>query len=180
MRSQKSLNEINPKIQAIKEKFKNDKSAQSAEILKLYRDNKINPFAGCLPLVIQIPILFALYKAFGTGFNGESLNFLYSFIANPGVINHVSFGFLDITKPNHILTIVTGIAQFIQVKTNPSMNSGAAKETQAMNKQMMYMFPAIIVIVGWNLPAALMIYWTTATLASMAEQVYIKRIIDKK
>ena len=103
MKSQRAMNEMNPKLQAIKEKFKNDKNAQSAEILKLYRENNINPAAGCLPLLIQLPVLIALYRAFGSGFNPERLDALYSFIQNPGTINPISLGFINITMPNHVL-----------------------------------------------------------------------------
>src|SRR3989338_7982792 len=64
VRSQKALSQLNPKLQEIKQKFKNDKTAQSAETMKIYKENNINPLAGCLPLLIQLPIIFALYQAF--------------------------------------------------------------------------------------------------------------------
>ncbi|MDO8658824.1 MAG: YidC/Oxa1 family membrane protein insertase, partial [Candidatus Levybacteria bacterium] len=64
VRSQKAMNQLSPKLQEIKQKFKDDKSAQSVETMKLYKENNINPLAGCLPLIIQLPILIALYQAF--------------------------------------------------------------------------------------------------------------------
>ncbi len=174
-RSQKALNELNPKINEIKEKYKKDTQTQSAEILKLYKENKVNPLAGCLPLLIQIPILIALYRAFMAGLNGDSLSLLYSFVQNPGQINPISLGFIDITVKNRILAVIAGGAQFIQMRQNVRSMSGATKEVQAMNSQMLYMFPIMIIIIGWSLPAGLIIYWIAATLVSLAEQLIIKR-----
>jgi len=183
IRSQRALSRINPKMKEIREKFKNDAQAQSAAIMNLYKENNINPLSGCLPLLIQLPILIALYQAFGAGFKPENLELLYSFVKNPGSINAISFGFLDITKSSPILTITAGISQFFQLKQNSSLmgqaggagGSGGQKEIQAMNKQMLYFFPVMIIIIGWNLPAGLLLYWLVTTAFSVGEQMYIKR-----
>lgn len=180
IRSQRALNKINPKIKEIKEKFKNNAQAQSAAIMNLYKEHNVNPLAGCLPLLIQLPILIALYQAFGAGFKPESLSLIYAFIGNPGHIEPISLGFLDITTKSAILAIVTGGFQFLQLKQNTAMmKSGSGdpgqKEIQALNSQMLYFFPVIIIIIGWNLPAGLLLYWLTTTLFSMSEQTYIKR-----
>ena len=169
-------------MKEIKEKFKNDTQAQSAAIMQLYKENNINPLSGCLPLLIQLPILIALYQAFGAGFKPENLGLLYSFVQNPGQINTISFGFLDITKSSAVLAIVTGCFQYLQLKQNSNMMSSAdksgqpdgQKEMQALNKQMLYFFPIIIIIIGWNLPVGLIIYWLTTTVFSMGEQSYIR------
>src|SRR3990167_600999 len=114
VRSQKAISLLNPKLQEIKQKFKNDKSAQSVETMKLYKDHNINPLAGCLPLLIQLPILIALYQAFIAGLKPENLGLLYGFVSNPGAINKISFGFIDITSKIPILAIFAGGAQFVQ------------------------------------------------------------------
>lgn len=183
IRSQRSLNKINPALNEIKDKFKNDAQAQSAAIMQFYKENNINPLAGCLPLLIQLPILIALYQAFGAGFKQESLALLYSFIDNPGNIQPISLGFLDVTTRNIILALITGAFQFIQLKQNSAMTKltgpkldqkGQQKDIQALNTQMLYFFPIIIIIIGWNLPAGLLLYWITTTLFSIGEQYYIK------
>ncbi len=177
IKSQKALSSVNSQVKEIKEKFKHDKAAQSAEIMKLYKDNNINPLAGCLPLIIQLPILIGLYRAFIAGFKPESLSMLYSFVSNPGHIEKISLGFIDITAKNHILAILSGISQFFQLKTN-SANASVGDpndQAQALNKQMLYFFPVMIIIIGWNLPAGLVIYWLTTTAFSILEQMYIKR-----
>ncbi|MBI2065297.1 MAG: YidC/Oxa1 family membrane protein insertase [Candidatus Yanofskybacteria bacterium] len=178
-KSQRAMAKINPSLKAIKEKFKNDSQAQSAAIMNLYKENNVNPLSGCLPLIIQLPILIALYKAFGAGFKPESLDLLYGFIGNPGTINTISLGFLNIGSKNAVLAVLTGVFQFLQLRQNnatmAAVSSDGNKEMQAMNKQMLYFFPVMIIIIGWNLPAGLLLYWVTTTLFSMGEQVYIQR-----
>lgn len=176
VRSQKALSQLNPKIQEIKQKFKDDKAAQSAETMKLYKDNNINPLSGCLPLIIQLPILIALYQAFIAGLKPENLNLLYRFVSNPGVVNKISFGFIDITSKMPLLAIFAGAAQFVQAWGTKAQNKGSSanKEMAALNSQMLYFFPIMIIIIGWNLPAGLVLYWITTTLFSVLEQLYIK------
>ena len=176
VRSQKAMSLLNPKLQEIKQKFKNDKSAQSVETMKLYKENNINPLAGCLPLLIQLPILIGLYQAFIAGLKPENLSLLYGFISNPGVVNKISFGFLDITAKMPLLAIFAGAAQFVQAWAAKAQNQGSSpnKEMAALNSQMLYFFPIMIIIIGWNLPAGLVLYWVTTTGFSILEQLYIK------
>jgi YidC/Oxa1 family membrane protein insertase len=178
--SQRAISKINPKIKEIKEKFKNDSQAQSVAVMKLYKDNNVNPLSGCLPLLIQLPILIALYSAFGSGFKPENLEFVYNFITRPEHINAMSFGFLDITVKNHILVFFTGGLQYLQLSQNQALmkgsgDAGPQQEVQALSKQMLYFFPVMIIIIGWNLPAGLLLYWMTTTLFSIGEQAYIKK-----
>ncbi len=176
-RSQKAMAGISSKVNEIKNRLKHDKTAQSAEIMKLYKDNNINPLAGCLSMLVQIPVLIGLYRAFIAGFKPESLGMLYSFINNPGHINNISLGFIDISAKSHPLAILSGVSQFFQLKTN--LNNTATgdpnDQAQALNKQMLYFFPVMIIIIGWNLPAGLVVYWLTTTVFSVLEQVYIRR-----
>ena len=176
VRSQKAMSLLNPKLQEIKQKFKDDKSAQSIETMKLYKDNNINPLSGCLPLLIQLPILIALYQAFIAGLKPENLNMLYNFVVNPGVINKISFGFIEITSKMPLLAIFAGGAQFVQAWATKAQNQGSNlnKEMAALNSQMLYFFPIMIVVIGWNLPAGLVLYWITTTVFSILEQLYIK------
>jgi YidC/Oxa1 family membrane protein insertase len=177
--SQRALSKINPKIKEIKDKHKNDTQAQSAAIMKLYKDNNINPLSGCLPLLVQIPILIALYSAFGAGFKPENLSLIYEFIGKPENINPISFGFLNISASSPIMALITGGFQYLQLNQSQSLMKGSSgdggqQEIQALSKQMLYFFPVIIIIIGWNLPAGLLLYWMTTTLFSIGEQTFIK------
>ncbi|HEY4474316.1 MAG TPA: YidC/Oxa1 family membrane protein insertase, partial [Candidatus Paceibacterota bacterium] len=149
---------------------------QSAEIMKLYKDHNINPLAGCLPILIQLPILIALYQAFIAGLKPENLGLLYGFISNPGVVNKISLGFLDITSKMPFLAVFAGGAQFLQAWVTKAQNQGSNlnKEMAALNSQMLYFFPIMIIVIGWNLPAGLVLYWITTTFFSILEQLYIK------
>ncbi len=180
LQSQKKLNELNPKIQQIKEKYKNDPKAQSEATLVLYRENGINPIAGCLPLLIQLPILIGLYQAFINGLKPDSLNYLYSFIHNPGAIDQISFGFINVASKMPLLAVVAGGLQFIQAKKSAAQtkNSGASNQMKALNSQMLYFFPVMIIIIGWNLPAGLLLYWLATTAFSIGEMMLVNKRHD--
>src|SRR4030066_959163 len=105
IRSQKVLSELQPKIKEIQEKYKNDKEKQTKEMMALYQREKINPFGGCLPLLIQLPILVALYRVFWKGLQPEAMEKLYSFVPNPGAIDPTFFGVLNLAEPNFIVAL---------------------------------------------------------------------------
>ena len=81
--SQREMNKLQPKIKELQDKHKNDKPALGQATMQLYKENKVNPFSGCLPLLIQLPVLIALYGALQSGLKPESLNGLYSFVGHP-------------------------------------------------------------------------------------------------
>jgi YidC/Oxa1 family membrane protein insertase len=114
IKSQKMLSELQPKIQEIQQKYKNDKEKQAKEMMSLYQKEKINPFGGCLPLLIQLPILIALYRVFWRGLQPGVISHLYSFVPNPGVINPIFFGLINLAESNFGLAIFAGISQFFQ------------------------------------------------------------------
>lgn len=180
IKSQQLLKELTPEIEEVKQKFKDDKTAQSAAILKLYKDNNVNPLAGCLPLLIQLPILIALYQVFIKGITEESLALLYGFISAPEVINHNFLGLFDVIQRSRLLTLVAGGLQFIQSRQSMTLQAdggsppAGGKEMAALSKQMLYFFPIMIIIIGWNLPAGLILYWIATTLFSVGEQFWIR------
>ena len=177
IKSQQSLKELSPKIEEIKTKFKNDTAAQSAAIMKLYKENNVNPLAGCLPLLIQLPILIALYQVFIKGITTESLGLLYGFVTAPEIISHNFLGLFDITQASRLLTVIAGGLQFIQSKQSMALqaDSGSNKEMAALSKQMLYFFPVMIIIIGWNLPAGLILYWIATTVFSIFESRFVSR-----
>ncbi len=180
IKSQKALQDIQPKINELKVKYKDDKEAMSREMMKIYKENKVNPFSSCLPLLIQLPFLFAVYRVFMSGLTKESFDALYSFIPNPEHINAISFGFLDLSKPQIALAVLAGLAQFMQTKmltrTKPAIKGDGSKDegmASMMNKQMMFMMPILTVIIGMSLPGGLALYWLTTTLLMVAQQYYL-------
>ncbi len=185
VRGQKELKQLEPKLNEIKKKYAEDKEKQTKAIMNLYKENKVNPFSSCLPLLIQLPILIAVFQVFKTGLTDVNLP-VYSFIHNPGAFNTLGFGFLALSTPNIFLAAITGIAQYIQTSMLSSTNlpkSVSKKEEAkdenmmtAMNKQMKFMMPIMTIVIGSTLPSGLMIYWLTGIVFAILEQ----KIIFKK
>jgi len=179
IKAQKSLQDLQPKINAMKEQYKDDKQKQGQAMIQLYKDHKINPFSSCLPLLIQLPFLIAVFQVFRDGLNNK-LSLVYPFIERPEAINTLAFGFLDLSKPNIYLAILAGLAQFWQAKMMMTKRAavkseGAKDEDMAaiMNKQMLYFMPALTVFIGWTLPGGLTMYWFIVTLLTAVQQLII-------
>ncbi|NUM25933.1 MAG: membrane protein insertase YidC [Candidatus Buchananbacteria bacterium] len=179
IRSQKALQELQPKMDAIKKQYKDNKEAQAKALMDLYKQEKINPLSSCLPLLVQLPFLIAVFHVFSRGLSSESLDLLYPFIQNPGHLNPISLGFFDLSKPNIILAVLTGLAQFFQskmlVSTKQPKVPGAKDEDMmaAMNKQMLYFMPLMTVVIGASLPAGLLVYWFVTTVLTVLQQQLI-------
>lgn len=174
-RAQRAMNKLAPELERIKAQHKNDNAAQSEAVMKLYKDNGVNPLAGCLPLFIQLPLLIGLYRVFILVIKPQALTLLYSFVPHPATINHLILGLLDISTPSRVLALVAGALQFALGRLMSATQQGAPAAAAAMNKQMMYLLPVIIIVIGWSLPAGLSLYWGITTLFSIGEQLYIRR-----
>ena len=176
IKSQKALQDLQPKIDEIKKQYVNDKVGLSKATMDLYKENKVNPFSSCLPLLIQLPFLWAVYRVFSDGIS-NNLNLVYSFVHRPEFINTFSFGFLDLAKPNIYLAILAGAAQFLQAKMmitkKPAIKSPGAKDENMMaimNKQMLFIMPAVTVFIGLSLPGGLTLYWFVITILTALQQ----------
>lgn len=179
--SQKAMTLVQPKIKEMQEKYKDNRAKQAEEMMKLYREYKVNPFSGFLNLLIQIPILFALYKVFMAGFDPNSLNGLYGFVNHPGTIDPMFIGLLDLSKASPVLAVIAGILQFIQTKmmmgkTTPtqSKKSNEPDFSKIMHHQMLYILPVLTVVIAWKFPAGLPLYWVVTTLFSIGQQYYME------
>lgn len=172
-RSQKMMADLAPEIERVKQQHP-EKAAQSEAVMKLYKERGVNPLAGCLPLLLQLPILIGMYRVFLDIFKPESLSKLYAFVPNPGTVNHFFLGLMDISVPSPAFAILAGILQFFQAKIAAG-NQPQTGPSASLNKQMAYLFPVMIIIISWNLPAGLALYWIVTTLFSIGEQLYLKR-----
>lgn len=173
-RSQRAMAQLAPHIEKLKAEHKGNTTAQSEAVMKLYKEKGVSPLAGCLPLLLQLPILIGVYRVFLNIFKPETLDLLYSFVPHPGTINHVMLGLLDISKSNPVLAILAGVTQFLQARAAMT-NQPATPQTAALNTQMTYLLPVMIVVISWNLPAGLALYWIATSLWSIGEQLYLKR-----
>lgn len=183
LKSQKALQELQPKIEELKSRHKDDKEALAKAMMELYQKEKVNPLASCLPLLIQLPILIALYRVLLAGFGTETLSELYGFVANPGEINHIFFGVIDLSVSSLYLAVLAGYFQFMQ--TRMLMHARPPKQVQgkkgamdesmlaSMNKSMLMFMPIITVVIGATLPAGLTLYWVTVNIVSILQQQFV-------
>lgn len=186
IKSQKSLQDLQPKLDELKKKYKDDKVALSQATMDLYKEHKVNPFSSCLPLLIQLPFLIAVFRVFRDGVNSH-LDLVYPFITNPDSINMISFGVVDLSVRNIPLAIIAGLAQFWQSKMmiakKPEIKTKGAKDENmaaVMSKQMMYIMPIITIIIGMSLPGGLTLYWFVLTLFTVFQQLIIFKKVNKK
>lgn len=188
IKSQKSLQDLQPKINEIKKKYQDNKQLQGQAMIDLYKENKVNPFSSCLPLLIQFPFLIAVFQVFRDGLNNH-LGLVYSFINKPEAINTIAFGFLNLSKPNVYLAVLAGLAQFWQAKMmiakQPKVANitGSKDEDMAviMNKQMLYFMPILTVFIGITLPGGLSLYWLLTTLLTGLQQsIVFKKLAPGK
>ncbi|MBT4120515.1 MAG: membrane protein insertase YidC [Candidatus Magasanikbacteria bacterium] len=181
IKSQKALTDLQPKLDELKKKHKDDQQKVAQETMKMYKENKVNPFASCLPLLIQLPILIALYWVLRQVLTADNFDTLYSFVANPGHINTISLGFIELGKASYVLALLAGGAQFWQAKMmtrkKPPANAGPGAKDEGMatmmNKQMLYMMPVLTVIIGMKLPGGLTLYWFLSTLFMALQQLVV-------
>lgn len=189
LKSQKKLADLQPQLKEIQDKHKKDKQAQSRAVMSFYKENGVNPFAGCVPFIIQLPILIGLYRVFLIELTPENLTGLYSFVATPQNIDLIFLGFINLAQPSALLAVLTGFAQFLQSKVTFSQRknigasqsgSGATRDFQnIMGKQMTYVLPVVMVFIALSFPAGLALYWFVTTLFSFVQQYVINRKMKK-
>ena len=178
--SQAEMNILTPELNKIKASGAS-KEEQARLTFELYKAHKTNPFSGCLLVLIQIPIIFALYYVFYKGINFQS-GLLYSFIHIPEHMNMMFLGILDISGKSLILAVLAGASQFLQAyfmpKTASSSSTAASFQdsfAKSMSMQMKYVFPFLIAFIAYRISGAVALYWITSNLFMVGQQIYVKR-----
>jgi len=155
-RSMKEMQKLQPKINELKEKYKNDKSKIGQETMAMYRSHKVNPMSGCLPILIQIPVFIGLYNTL-----------LYAI-----ELRHSPFFWwiqdLSAKDPYYITPIIMGATQLIQQKMTPTVGD-------PMQAKIMLLMPVVFTFIFLNFPAGLVIYWLLNNILSIGQQYYINR-----
>lgn len=172
VRSTAAMQEIQPKIKDLQKKYGKDRQKLSQETMKLYAESGINPMAGCLPLILQMPIFFALFFAIKDASNAGEGHFSDSFlwIANLSEPDKMDMLFFSIAP----LAILAGVFQFIQMRMMRPANQGKLNDPQqAMMQMMMNFMPLMVVIFGWNFAAGVVLYWAIQSLYSVVQQWFI-------
>ncbi len=187
-KNQAIMQKIQPELQKIQHEHKENKEKQAQAMMELYRQHNVNPFSSFLLLFVQLPVLIALYRVFLKGFADVALVDLYTFVANPGHMNTVSLGLIDLGKRSILIVVLAAIVQYYQGRASlPAGRHGVPKQggslpagrqgAQDMARKMVLLGPALTVMVLFTLPAAVGLYWLTASAFSLVQQIYINKIV---
>jgi len=157
-KSMKDMQKIQPKMAALKEKYKDDRDAMNKAVMELYREHKVNPMGGCLPMVVQIPVFFALYKAL-----------MFSI-----ELRHAPF-FLWVTDladkdPYYVTPVIMGISMFVQQKMTPS-------QMDPIQQKMMLALPVVFTFMFLSFPSGLVLYWLVNNILTIGQQMYINKLV---
>ena len=173
IKSQKAMQDIQPKIKEIQEKYKNKPEKQQEELMKIYQEAKINPLAGCLPLLIQMPILIGLFRVLQDPV-------AHGVFTSAAEFAKADTGFLwiqSVSSTKHIsLALLSGISAYFMQK----MMTTGDEQTENMMKSMTYVMAAMSLFWGYTFQAGLAVYWITSNLFSIAQYQLITSPLKAK
>ncbi len=183
MRAQRRMQEMQPKLEELKKKYAGDQTRLAQETMLLWKTHKVSPFSSCLPLLIQMPILIALFYAINGGLSPDKHVLLYSFLPEFSLdsVNPHFLGFNLLEYSYVVLPLIVGALQFLQIQL---MNARKAKggavsklpaEVEAANKMMKYIMPVMIAVFTAQLPAAVGLYWGVSTFYGIIQQLVVNK-----
>jgi YidC/Oxa1 family membrane protein insertase len=181
VRHQMVMQKIQPKLAKLQEEHKGDKEKQYKATMDLYREHNVNPFSGFLLLFVQLPVLIALYRIFLAKLTPEALaGLLYPFVHAPQHLNYTLFGLINLEQGSILLVALAALSQYFQIKLSMPKGAGTGDSpAEKMGKQMMYIGPAITLLIFYRLPAAISLYWTVTSLFSILQQSVINRQLNE-
>jgi YidC/Oxa1 family membrane protein insertase len=165
MRSMKAMQVLQPQINALRSKYKSDPQRIQRETMELYREHKVNPLGGCLPMVVQIPVFYALYVALSVSVEMQNAPFI-CFGHLFGM--HLWICDLAAQDPTYVLPILMGVSMFVQQKMTPTMGD-------PRQAKMMLLMPVVFTFMFLNLPSGLVLYWTLSNVLQIGQQLYMER-----
>lgn len=172
MKSMLGMSEIQPELQRLQKQYANNREKLSEEMMKLYSEYNVKPAAGCLPILIQLPILYILFWSIRQ----------YDF-SNVAHANFFWISSLNDTDPTFVLPVILGIVMFLQQKLTMAMNPQSTDPSNPMNmtmKMMLYVMPLIMVFSATMMPSGLVIYWLTTSTFMVFQQIFMSRIRKKE
>jgi YidC/Oxa1 family membrane protein insertase len=194
LRSQREMQKIQPELDAIKRKYEGNQEMIAKKTMEIWKQHKVNPMGSCLPMLIQLPILIALFYVARNGLDPYNTHVLYGSLKtfNLGLID-TNFLWLDLSQiDRYILPIVVGLLQFGQMKlvsagikkrkddTKKEEKKGAADMMQNMNLVMTYFMPVMIALMTASFPSGVGLYWGFSTLFGIGQQVVVNKEKRKK
>lgn len=170
-RQQALITKLKPELDKIQSVHKNDQAAQAKATMAFYKQHHINPMGSCLPMILQLIILIVLYRVFQAGLTSVRMDLIYPFMPLPDSINPYFLG-INLAQPDlWILPIITGILQFYQTwQMAPKGKSVKQDAASSMQRQMLYIFPVMTILISRQFSAALPLYWTVSSIFSIIQQ----------
>ncbi|MBP5185624.1 MAG: membrane protein insertase YidC [Clostridiales bacterium] len=172
---QLKMTDLQPKLKEIQEKYANDRQTLSEKTLELYRQEGVSPSSGCLPLLIQMPIIMGLFAL---------LRSPLTYMTAPQMIAAVHESFLwikDLCQPDSwILPLIAGLSTYLTYTVGAMGNTSGGDPTGAMNKMMQYFFPIFIFLMGRSFPAGLALYWAVGNMFMIFQGFYMKRVRERE
>jgi len=179
IKTQRAMKMIEPEIKKIQKEI-TKKEEQGKALMGLYKAHGINPFAGFFALLIQLPLLIALFQVFQKDILSQT-DLVYSFITIPNPIHTLFLGFIELTKPSYFVAAIAAVSQFFQAKLAmpPKTNEKPSDFSAIMQKQMVYMFPVMIFIFSVKLPSAVSLYWTVMNVFAIVHEAIVRKKAEK-
>jgi len=153
-KSMKEMKKLQPELEKIKQKYANDKQMLNIKTMELYREHKVNPLGGCLPILVQLPILIALFGVLRNGIIPKDSSFLWLKLSDK--------------DPFYILPVLNGAVSFLQQKL-----MGTSDNPQMKN--MMFVFPILMIYISYRMPSGLQLYWLTSSILAVVQQYFIMK-----
>ena len=188
-KDQTIIQKITPRIKEIQKNHKDNKEKQVREIMAVYKEHKVNPLSGFLLMLIQLPILIALYRVFWKGLSSDIFKLLYPFVGVPENISHSFLGLVDLNQKSLAIVIIAALAQYFQSKLLMSVgkknsksvgNEGAAAVAEKISRQMGFLGPVLTFVILYSLASAVGIYWLTTSVFSVIQQIVINKRLGKR
>ncbi|MBU6500451.1 MAG: YidC/Oxa1 family membrane protein insertase [Patescibacteria group bacterium] len=181
-RHQIVMQKLQPKLKKIQEVHKDDKEKQAQAMMDLYKEHQVNPFAGILILIVQLPILIALYQMFLRILKPDFLSGLYGFISAPVSLNDSLFGLINLGEKSILIVGLAALAQYFQARlVLPKLETGH-KQTQMekMTRHMTFIGPIMTLVIFYNLPSAIGLYWFVMSLFSIFQQILVNKKLESE
>ena len=181
-KQQMLMQRIQPQVKKIQETHKKDVQKQSEELMALYKEHGINPFSSFLLLLVQIPIMIALYWAVRSGLSSVHITGLYAFVPAPQSINANFLGFINLAAPSVFLLLCAALAQYVQARLAIyKMPAGhVPSSTEKIARQMAFIGPVMTIVIFYALPAAVALYWFVTSLFAIVQQIFVNRSLRAK
>jgi YidC/Oxa1 family membrane protein insertase len=178
VRHQAVMQRLQPELKKIQEQHPKDRERQAKVMMELYRAHRINPFSGFLLLLVQLPVLIALYQVFsGILHPQEVAKALYPFLHAPEELNSSFLGLINLSEQSIVMVGLAAIAQYIQGRAALPRHKEGEKMSDAerMGRNMVFFAPLITLFVFWQFPAAVSLYWVITSAFSIAQQLIVNR-----